>query len=276
MLGLFKRKTFHDVSALTQRMALLTHCQRIQPLTLAQYEQAEQSLESFYDWLFDFSNIKAPIYAGHYAVDDKCREHFAQKLESLVSQQHLPIVVSNTHEGVLSLLPEFVGQNRDIGIVSVGPSFQLKPALNLELGSAFHFALSRYNECRLMCLGIDDSTQDIKTFEYAEDLGCNWLLQRECDFRHRQQLKHQLTTYLSRCDDIIVDIDLSSLSKSVDWESDKKLDVDMVIRMIAHCLESKKVRAIQLTGLRDKDWYSKYTKQILDELCTRLSRNDSE
>ncbi|SDG82916.1 hypothetical protein SAMN04488136_103130 [Vibrio xiamenensis] len=276
MLGLFRRNTYHSVSTLTQRMALLTLCERIQPLSLPQYEQAEQSLESFYDWLFDLSSIKAPAYAGHYTLLNSDKTRFSEQLELLSTSHQLPVIVTNCHESILSVLSGFVGRNRDVGIVSIGPSFQLKATLNVELGSAFHFALSRYNECRLLCLGIDDTNQDSKTFEYAEDLGCNWLLNQECDFRHRLTVKQNVATYLSRCDDVVVDIDLASLSKEPRWDGEKSLDVDMVLRMVGQCLESKKVRAIQLTGLRDSHWYSRHTKHILHELCQRFARSDNE
>ncbi len=275
MLGLFRRNTYHSVATLTQRIALMTLCERIQPLTLPQYEQAEQSLESFYDWLFDLSNLKAPAYAGHFPMVGQDKERFAQQLDILSNSHQLPVIVSNAHESMLTVLSGLVGRNRDVGIVSIGQSFQLKASLNVELGSAYHFALSRYNDCRLLCLGIDEHNQDSKTFEYAEDLGCNWLLNQECDFRHRLTVKQNLATYLARCDDVVVDIDLAYLSKEPRWDGEKSLDVDMVIRMINQCIESHKVRAIQLTGLRDSHWYSKHTKHILHELCQRSAAGDN-
>ncbi|MCV5947868.1 hypothetical protein OFN94_23895, partial [Escherichia coli] len=79
-------------------------------------------------------------------------------------------------------------------------------------------------------------------------------------------VKQQISNYLDHCDQIIVTIDLGSLSTKNNLEGTPSLDIQMVLRTLRLCLVSGKVKAIQLVGDRDRLVYSRQTKAILEEL----------
>ncbi|MGY5815090.1 hypothetical protein ACXHPE_14385, partial [Vibrio cincinnatiensis] len=114
--------------------------------------------------------------------------------------------------------------------------------------------------------GIDADRVASQTWEYAEDLGCDWLTEDECSFRHRTQVKNQLDHYIEHCDQLVISIDLASLVPSNGLDDHKILDSQMVLRVLRQAVMSGKVKLIQLIGAKDKLIYSKQTKEIIDEL----------
>ncbi|MEF1262374.1 arginase, partial [Vibrio harveyi] len=177
-----------------------------------------------------------------------------------------PVVLSNCTEAVLSMLPVVVCDDDEVGIIHIGHKMNLNPTLEPRVGSAFHFALSRYQNVRLFFAGSSEQDTKQEVWEYAEDQGCDWVTDREFCFRHRNHLKQQMGNYLDHCNQVIVSIDLASLLTKNSLDGTPALDIQMVLRTIRLCLVSGKVKAIQLVGDRDRLVYSKQTKAILEEL----------
>ncbi|MHC6529796.1 MULTISPECIES: arginase [unclassified Vibrio] len=270
MLGLFKRHKPVVMPLASQSGIFLTVCEKIKPMTEVEFETVEQSLELAFEWLYQDPSRSPYLCGGHFSLPQTGVQPFHARLSQYLSQSVLPVILTNTHETVLRSLPAVSLSNRELGIVSINRGFELKQTLEPCRGSAFHFALSRYPDCRLFCLGIDPSRVKSKTFEYAEDQGCDWMTLEECQFRHRFQVKNQLATYLSHCDDLILDVDLESVMTDSGLHGDEHLEVQMVLRMIRQCLMSGKVRLVHLTGKKEKQIFSKQTKLILDEISTML------
>ncbi|MGT0149373.1 hypothetical protein ACT691_05510 [Vibrio metschnikovii] len=92
---------------------------------------------------------------------------------------------------LLNALPLLALDNDELGIIHIGHEFELKQTLDRQVGSAYHFALSRYAQTRLLYLGIDAPKRGKQpNFRFnAEDLGCDWLTDQECHFRQRNQVK---------------------------------------------------------------------------------------
>ncbi|KJY81876.1 arginase [Vibrio galatheae] len=274
MLGLFRRNKTQSVSGvLSHRLVLMSVSEHLKPLKLVDFEMANQSLEEMYDWVADVEGSQW-INGGHYNLSGQPAGKYQLHLSRYLGSEALPIVLTNNCETVLQSLPLLHSARRELGIINIGRQFEIKASLEIEQGSAYHFALSRYNECRLFCLGIDASALDDRTLEYAEDLGCDWMMLAECGFSHRLQVKHQLANFLSHCDDIIFSIDLSCLSPDSRIESGLALDTQMVNRMIRQLLISGKVRQVQLVGYKDKHLYSKQTQSILHELTQMFPYRD--
>ncbi|ENM5745620.1 arginase [Vibrio mimicus] len=269
MLSLFKRYRLNRTSSHpTSTFGFMTVCQRVKPMSLVEFEFAQQSLDVASDWLYQQQSGLKYADASHHVLDGQTHTHYQQALNQSVAMGVIPVAFANCHEILLHSLPVLAQENMNIGIVHIGHGFELKQTLDLQVGSAFHFALSRFTQAKLFAIGIDKESTPAHTLEYAEDLGCDWVSQEECGFLNRTQLKTQLSGYIEHCEQLAVNIDLASLVPSNGLESHKVLDNQVVLRVIRQIVLSGKVRYIQLVGAKDKLIYSKQTKEIVDELMS--------
>ncbi|MCR9386390.1 arginase family protein [Vibrio metoecus] len=267
MLSLFKRYRLHRTpSHPTSTFGFMTVCQRVKPMSLVEFEFAQQSLDVASDWLYQQQSGMKYADATHYVLEGKSDTHYQQALSQSVAMGIIPVAFVNCHEMVLNTLPVLAQDNMNIGIVHIGHGFELKQTLDLQLGSAFHFALSRFAQAKLFCIGIDTEHVNTQTREYAEDLGCDWVSHEECGFLNRTQLKNQLNSYIEHSEQLVINIDLASLVPGNGLEEHKVLDNQIVLRVLRQMALSGKVRYIQVVGAKDKLIYSKQTKEIVDEL----------
>lgn len=269
MFSFFKRyKLNHPARQHVSPFGFMTLCERVKPMPRVEFEFAEQSLEFASDWLYQQSRSQY-VDCGHFVVRGRDCESFQSILKRHLALQSVPVVLTNCHESMLNALPPIMqdNDNGEVGLISIGHQFKIRQTLEPQLGSVFHFALTRYSNAHLLCLGIDDTRQADQTWEYAEDLGCNWMTAEECSFRNRNQLKAQLSHYIDYNESLVIDIDLESLVPEMGFMEHNALDNQMVLRVLRQCLMSGKVKYIQLVGAKDKLIYSKQTKEILDQLC---------
>ncbi|WP_136483696.1 arginase [Vibrio sp. H11] len=268
MLSLFKRyrlsrSAVPHISAFT----FMTVCERVKPMSRVEFEFAQHSLELSSEWLYQQQSTPNYADAGHIVIEDKADFRFEDLISRNLALSSVPVVLANCHEVLLKALPVIVLDNDEVGIIHIGHELALKQSLEPQVGSVFHFALSRFANVRLFYMGIDPERVSGPMLEYAEDLGCNWVTHQESQFRHRSQLKTQLNHYMQHCDQLVLNIDLASLVPGRSLDDHAVLDLQMVLRVVRHAVLSGKVRMIQLVGAKDKLIYSKQTKAIVDELC---------
>lgn len=274
MFGLFRRNKDHNIKEmLSHRLVLLSVSEKLKPMKQVDFEMADEGLEQIYQWIVELEGFSW-LNGGHYNLTEQSANKYQLQLSRYLGTEALPVVFTNNSETLLYSLPLLHSTKQDLGIVHIGRDFELKASLEPEQGSAYHFALSRYNECRLFCLGVDLSKHSERLLEYAEDLGCDWMTGEECSFSHRFQVKNQLSSFLAHCNDVVVNIDLSCLYPVSRLEQGTALDVQMVNRMIRQLLISGKVRQVQLVGYKDKHLYSKQTKSIMHELTQLFPSSD--
>ncbi|MCA2017220.1 arginase [Vibrio tritonius] len=268
MLSLFKRYRLsrHSVAHVSP-FTFLTVCERIKPMSLVEFEIAQQSLEFASDWLYQQQANPQYSDAGHIILRDDADYRYQEMLARHMAMSSVPVVLANCHELLLEAMPVLSAEEGTLGFIHVGNSFQLKQTLDPQLGSAYHFVLSRYSNTQLFCIGVDAEHEPSHSFEYAEDLGCDWLTADESGFGYRSQLKSQLSHYLDHCNQVVLTVDLASLVPSNGISEHKTLDNQMVIRTITQAVNSGKLKMIQLVGAKDKLIYSRQTKEIIDELC---------
>lgn len=268
MLSFFKRYKFHHTPKQPHHypFSFMTVCEHLAPMSKGAFELADQSLENASEWLYQQHDHATAANFGHFSHSKLESGEFQEALSLSLSRHSIPVLVSNCTEAILSMLPVVVSYRDEVGIVNIGHKMSLKPTLEPRMGSAFHFALSRYQNVRLFFAGVSEQDTKQETLEYAEDQGCDWVTDREFTFRHRNHVKQQISNYLDHSDQIIVTIDLGSLSTKNNLEGTPSLDIQMVLRTLRLCLVSGKVKAIQLVGDRDRLVYSRQTKAILEEL----------
>ncbi|AXY03170.1 arginase [Vibrio alfacsensis] len=268
MLSFFKRYRLHRDKKHVHHypFSFMTVCEHLAPMTSGTFELANQSLENASDWLYQQHDHNAAANLGHFTHSQIENGESQESLSLALSRHSIPVILSNCTEAVLSILPVVVRDTDEVGIIHIGHKMNLKPTLEPRIGSAFHFALSRYRNVRLFFAGASQEETKPEIWEYAEDQGCDWVTDREFTFRYRNHLKQQIGNYLDHCDQVVISIDLSSLLVKNNLDSASSLDIQMVLRTIRHGLVSGKVKAIQLVGDRDRLIYSKQTKAILEEL----------
>ncbi|MBC5850502.1 arginase family protein [Vibrio metschnikovii] len=271
MLSLFKRyRLSRPESQSMSAFTFCTVCEQIKPMSQVEFELAQQSLEFAADWLYQQGIHAHYADAGHLVLHDPADTRFRDLLSHHFTLHSIPVILGNCHELLLNALPLLALDNDELGIIHIGHEFELKQTLDRQVGSAYHFALSRYAQTRLLYLGIDVQRVNSQTLDYAEDLGCDWLTDQECHFRQRNQVKSQLNHYIEHCDQLVISIDLASLIPLNRLDEHHVIDCQMVLRMLRQLVLSGKVKMIQLIGAKDKLIYSKETKAIIDEL-NRLS-----
>lgn len=268
MLSLFKRYRLSRSAVLhISAFTFMTVCERVKPMSRVEFEFAQHSLELSSEWLYQQQSNPNYADAGHIVIEDKADFRFEDLISRNLALSSVPVVLANCHEVLLKALPVIVLDNDEVGIIHIGHELALKQSLEPQVGSVFHFALSRFANVRLFYMGIDPERVAGPMLEYAEDLGCNWVTHQESQFRHRSQLKTQLNHYMQHCDQLVLNIDLASLVPGRSLDDHAVLDLQMVLRVVRHAVLSGKVRMIQLVGAKDKLIYSKQTKAIVDELC---------
>ncbi len=269
MLSFLKRFTFrHTTNASVHHLpfSFMTVCEQIAPMSKGAFELADHSIENATEWLYEQHDHTTAANCGHFTHTNIENGDFQKALSLTLSHHSIPVVVTNCAEVILSMLPIMATCQDDVGIVTIGHRMNLNQTLEPRLGSAFHFALSRYQNVRLFFAGVNERETKQETWEYAEDQGCDWVTEREFIFRNRNSVKQQVSNYLDHCDQVIITIDLGSLVTKNDIDVDMSLDIQMVLRTIRLCLVSGKVKAIQLVGDQDRLIYSKQTKAIIEEL----------
>ncbi len=269
MLSFLKRYKFNqttDAPTHHYPFSFMTVCEHLAPISKGAFELADQSLENASEWLYQQHDRTTAINCGHF-THTQLKEGDAQQTLSLSLSRHsIPVLLTNCTEVILPMMPVVVSNQDEVGIVSIGHQMYLNQTLEPRLGSAFHFTLSRYQNVRLFFAGVNEQEIKQETWEYAEDLGCDWVTSREFTFRHRNSVKHQVSNYLDHCDHVVISIDLGSLITKNNLDGDLSLDIQMVLRVIRLSLVSGKVKVIQLVGDRDPLIYSRQTKAIIAEL----------
>lgn len=268
MFRLFQRRKLHSITGLCcDKLTLLSVSEQIKPMSQVEFDMANQSLEELYDWLAD--KVSTNIgYGGHFNLQQAAKHRLLDTVAALMESASLPVLFANDGESLLHALPMVASQGRELGFIHISRSLDIKPTLEPEKGSLFHFVLQRSQQSRLFCLGVDSDNQDPKLLDYAEDLGCDWLSVNECHFRSRFNVKQQLSHYLSHCDDVVINIDLASLQPVTRLESDTLIEVQMVNRVLRQVLLSGKVRLVQFVGYKDKHIYSKETLGVVNGLAS--------
>ncbi|MDV6252953.1 arginase [Vibrio sp. EA2] len=269
MLSFFKRYKFHQPTPAPVQhypFSFMTVCEYVAPMSKGTFDLADQSLESASEWLYQQHDHTTAMHCGHFTHAKLENGDFQEAFSLSLSRHSIPVLVTNCTEAILSMLPVVAASQDDVGILHIGHKMHLKPTLEPRVGSAFHFALSRYQNVRLLFAGVSEQETKRETWEYAEDQGCYWVTDREFSFRHRNHVKQQVSNYLDHCDQMIISVDLGSLIAKNSLDGEMSLDIQMVLRTIRLCLLSGKVRAIQLVGDRDRLVYSRQTKTIIEEL----------
>jgi|GEM_PF-908660 len=269
MFERLKNIWFHPTkTSVHTKVLLASQCTKLPRMADKSFEVAEQLLEPIYDWYDSYelkggSELAQGGFHRHALESQIGQEFWLRQLSDWLNSAHLPVVMTNCHESIVTNLTPLVA-NGSIGVISIGHQFNMTPTLEMRPGSAYHFALSRYEQLQYLGLGIDEELQTISQLDYAEDMNCYWLTRAECNLRHRQKLKDQLFSFGEKVDQIVIDIDLASIVANYRYQMAAGIDIQWLTKVLRYCLASGKVRFIQLVGDKEYLLYSRPVKQILE------------
>lgn len=272
MFGIFRRhRLIQNAGICVYPYTFFTVCKWVRPMSLAEYELSEQSLDNVSDWL---DNSRAGRRSSHdfdyhhYSIRPNCVENLQTSLSRCFSMQSVPVIFSNCHETLLDVVASLLQDGGTLGVLDICKSFNLKPSLELCYGSAFQFLLSKYDRFGATYLGIDAQCPDSEQQqERAADFGCDWLTLDEYRLKHKSVIQEKVAHYLNHYDQSILVVDLDSLHPKHELDN-KVIDISMVLKTIEQCMASDQLRLIMLVGRRDNAIYSRETKAIYQQIKT--------
>ncbi|MGV2986182.1 hypothetical protein ACE1OE_00960 [Vibrio sp. E150_011] len=259
------------------RLPIFTVCESIKPISHIQFEDSESLLETAFEWLNGFECSHSMRNMGHFPLlstyraerpffeSPRANADLNTQLIEQLAHGATPLVLTNCHETLLTLLPSLLVDSQQVGVININTEFLMDPTLEIKTGSMLHFALNRYDECRAFHIGVDPVRSHKKQLDYAEDMGCDWATLNELCYRNRGMIKSQVSRFIHHCDKIIVTIDLPSISKTTSKLKGQKLELSMVLRVLRQCMSSKKAILIQLVGSEEEHIYSKATQMLIEE-----------
>jgi formiminoglutamase len=108
---------------------------------------------------------------------------------------------------------EYVAGNNKIGIINFDPNFELRLTPSPKLDSAFNavnqYCLETFRIFNYLGLGICKRTNSVDTFDYAKQLGCDWLLDKHMSITHCELIEETLARFIEQVDHIHLSVDLA-------------------------------------------------------------------
>lgn len=178
---------------------------------------------------------------------------------------------------------ELANPNINIGIINFDPNFELRLTPSPKLDSVFHavnnYCVSTSRPFNYLGLGICKRTNPEDAFAYAEQLGCDWLLDKHMTKQNTALVEETLTRFLAKVDHIHLSFDLSvfcsnehagfhpSQVQGVNWSI-----VEFALAIIAR---SGKVRMLDIVALNPELEYSELTLTYMADIVSTVLQHRS-
>jgi formiminoglutamase len=173
---------------------------------------------------------------------------------------------------------ELVCSNINIGIINFDSNFELRLTPSPKLDSVFH-AVNSYCQSisrpfNYLGLGISKHTNPDDAFLYAEQLGCDWLLDKHMSKQHAGLIEETLLAFLDKVEHIHLSFDLSVFCydeevdnhsgrvQGVNWST-----VEFALGIIAR---SGKVRMLDIVALNPELEYSELTATYMADIIATV------
>lgn len=163
--------------------------------------------------------LKVLVYlmAGHFPITIGCADSISianyQALSAHLYQQQYH---QQHHKWYGS---EYTAGNNKIGIINFDPNFELRLTPSPKLDSAFHavnqYCLETFRIFNYLGLGICKRTNSVDTFDYAKQLGCDWLLDKHMSITHCELIEETLARFIEQVDHIHLSVDLAVICEQV-------------------------------------------------------------
>lgn len=173
---------------------------------------------------------------------------------------------------------EYVSGNNKIGIINFDPNFELRLTPSPKLDSAFHavnqYCLETFRIFNYLGLGICKRTNSLDTFEYAKQLGCDWLLDKHMSVNYRVLIQETLDRFIEQVDHIHLSVDLAVIYQQVLQSKNSHLDssqaqgitLEILIFALTIIARSGKLKMLDIVTLNPELEYSHKTAAYVSSI----------
>ena len=161
------------------------------------------------------------------------------KVTGFLVNRHLPVLLGGGHEISIAsykALSDYIyrldrntsdaqecfepeARRPRIGIVNFDAHFELRKVRSPKVGSVFHtvanYCADNNRSFDYLGLGVCERSNSQAIFRRAEELGCQWILDRQMKMRNLKEVFHKVERFLSHVDYVHVSFDLSVFSADV-------------------------------------------------------------
>ncbi|MFC1502983.1 arginase family protein [Pseudomonadota bacterium] len=226
-----------------------------------------------------------------------------KKVSGFLAKGHFPVVIGGGHEISISSYqalsdhvnrPEYLVSQVDecsvykeplarVGIINFDANFELRPTLSPRVGSVFHsvasFCKQNHRPFHYLGLGICRRTNSQASFEYAEQLGCHWLLDKDMTMRKKKILQKKIDLFLSGVDYVHISFDLSvfsaAVASGVNLSRIQGADWSIVEFALNQIVSSGKVRLLDVAELNPEFDSGHQTAKIAAKVVSTVLDNYS-
>ncbi|EAS43010.1 arginase [Photobacterium profundum] len=221
-----------------------------------------------------------------------------QKIVGFFEKGHFPVVLGGGHEISISsyqALSDYVNQPKHIahqvhdnneekgrqarvGVINFDAHFELRPTLSPKVGSVFHsiasYCTEHHRPFHYLGLGICNRTNSQSSFEYAEQLGCHWLLDKEMTMRNKKIVQNKIDRFLSEVDYIHISFDLSvfsaTVASGVNLSRVQGVEWSIIEYALKRIISSGKVKILDVVELNPEFDYEDQTARIAAKVVSTV------
>ncbi len=235
------------------------------------FEDAEQAIEYSYYWYESSEKSSAvPLKNGGYypVVTDNSSDiiQFCTHIDNAVIRHHFPIVISNCSQSFTTYL-----SNDDIpatGIINISHKLDITSGKTFEPLENYLSNFSGRNNVSMLNLGVDENNTLPGELAMAQNIGINWVNNLQLNLLNESNIFKAIDEVTHNYDSVALNIDLRAIVRGIRTTPPYALETDVVLRAISYCLNSGKVRFLQLTGDTEELVFSRETKKVLDTVRT--------
>lgn len=225
------------------------------------------------------------------------------KVTGFLVREHLPILLGGGHEISIAsykALSDYIyrpdrntsetqecsapkAQHPRIGIINFDAHFELRKARSPKVGSVFYsvanYCADNHRPFDYLGLGICERSNSQAIFMRAEELGCQWILDRQMKMRNLREVFYKVERFLNHVDYVHVSFDLSVFSadvasgvnlsrlQGVDWPI-----VEQVLKLIVN---SGKVKVLDVVEYNpefdDENQTAKVAARVVNTILGSIS-----
>jgi hypothetical protein len=236
-------------------------------------EDAEQAIEYAFHWYEKTDRSHAlPIKNGGYfpitASNIVESMEFSQHVNHLVKKHALPIVFSNSCESLTECLAN-IDRGR-VGVININHRMDLVNNISFIPMQAYASILNKNSTISLLSIGVFEEYHTASELELAESMGVEHLNSPSFYSASPFELDRDLELFIAKNEAITINIDLRTIVRGMTTQPPYAIDFGLVLSVMNLCMQSGKVRLIQMTGDNEALIFSKEVKSVLDVIRTKI------
>ncbi|TWT25316.1 formimidoylglutamase [Planomicrobium sp. CPCC 101110] len=185
---------------------------------------------------------------------EKAQRELGNHVSLLLASGSVPIILGGGHEtayGHYLGLRRTVGPDARIGIINIDAHFDLRKAARPNSGTMFRQILEQDGNAGYLFLGIQPLGNTKTLFNYAEELGVEYVLAEALTLLELQNTQRIIDSFCENYDHILITLCMDSITSlyapGVLAPSPFGLDPAVVRRLLWHIVSNEKVRSFDVS-----------------------------